>query len=108
MQWNLRLRAAERGIWKSAEMRRLLADAGLGISAGKMSSWWASSPPSVRLDELDVLCAVLVCTPDDLLSPEPDKVAARRPSPAPSEPAVNDTGATVTPRFNKPRSTPPL
>ncbi len=32
MHWNLRLKAAERGIWKSAEMRRRLADAGLEIS----------------------------------------------------------------------------
>ena len=33
----------------------------------------------MRLEELDVLCAVLECTPNDLMSPEPDKVAARRP-----------------------------
>ena len=59
MQWSLRLRAAERGIWKSAELRRMLADAGLEISAGKMSSWWAGTPPTMRLEELDVLCAVL-------------------------------------------------
>ena len=35
MRWNLRMRAAERGIWKSTEMRRLLAEAGLEISAGQ-------------------------------------------------------------------------
>ena len=29
MKWNLRVQAAERGIWKSAELRRMLADAGL-------------------------------------------------------------------------------
>ena len=34
MKWNLRLTAAEQGIWKSTEMRRQLADAGLEISAG--------------------------------------------------------------------------
>ena len=28
MRWNLRMKAAERGIWKSTEMRRRLADAG--------------------------------------------------------------------------------
>lgn len=114
MQWNLRLRAAERGIWKSAQVRRMLAEAGLEISAGKMSSWWASTPPTMRLEELDVLCAVLECTPNDLMTPEPDKVAARRPSG--SETVNGDTNrdngsggsTTVTPRFNKPRSTPPL
>ncbi len=115
MQWNLRLRAAERGIWKSAQMRRMLAEAGLEISAGKMSSWWASTPPTMRLEELDVLCTVLECSPNDLMTPEPDKVAARRPE---ASETVNGDGngsgsgsgrsTTVTPRFNKPRSTPPL
>ena len=107
MQWNLRMRAAERGIWKSAQMRRMLADAGLEISAGKMSSWWAGAPPTMRLDELDVLCAVLACTPSDLLTPEPDKVAARRPQQAET---VNGDDALprVVPRFDRPRSEPPL
>lgn len=76
------MRAAERGIWKSAEMRRRLAAEGLEISAGKMSSWWAGTPPTIRLDELDVICVVLDCTPSDLMVPEPERVAARRPPPA--------------------------
>ena len=40
MRWNLRMKAAERGIWKSTELRRMLAAAGLEVSAGKMSGWW--------------------------------------------------------------------
>ena len=115
MQWNLRLRAAERGIWKSAQVRRMLAEAGLEISAGKMSSWWAGTPPTMRLDELDVLCAVLECTPNELMTPEPDKVAARRPRHADAangnaeDPSGNGgSPPTVSPRFGKPRSTPPL
>lgn len=79
MRWNLRLAAAERGIWKSTEMRRRLAEAGLEISAGKMSALWTGPPTMIRLDDLDVICAVLECTPDELLICEPDKVAARRP-----------------------------
>lgn len=116
MLWNLRIRAAERGVWKSAQMRRMLADAGLEISAGKMSSWWAGTPATMRLEELDVLCSVLKCTPTDLMSPEPDKVATRRPR---ATETVNgddqghgagNGGASpvVTPRFGKPRSEPPL
>jgi DNA-binding Xre family transcriptional regulator len=62
MRWNLRLKAAERGIWKSTEMRRLLAEHGLEISAGKMSALWTTTPTSIRLDDLDVFCAVLDCT----------------------------------------------
>jgi hypothetical protein len=45
MQWNLRMKAAERGIWKSVEMRRLLAEVGLEISAGKMSTLWTTTRP---------------------------------------------------------------
>ena len=59
MQWNLRMAAAERGIWKSTELRRLLAEAGLEISAGKMSALWTGTPTTIRLDDLDVICAVL-------------------------------------------------
>jgi putative transcriptional regulator len=123
MQWNLRLRAAERGIWKSAEVRRMLAAAGLEISAGKMSSWWAGTPLTMRLDDLDVLCSVLGCTLNDLMSLEPEKVAARRPRAI--EAANGDDHAghqggpsgnsgaggrapAVPPRLGTPRSRPPL
>lgn len=102
------MRAAERGIWKSAEMRRRLAAEGLEISAGKMSSWWAGSPPTIRLEELDVICSVLECTPSDLMVPEPEKVAARRPQKAETINGQNDAPPKITPRFGKPRSEPPL
>ena len=102
------MRAAERGIWKSAEMRRRLAAEGLEISAGKMSSWWAGSPPTIRLEELDVICVVLECSPSDLMVPEPEKVAARRPQKAETSNAQNDAPPRVAPRFGNPRSEPPL
>jgi len=102
MRWNLRMKAAEAGIWKSTEMRRRLADAGLEISAGKMSGLWIGNPTTIRLDDLDVICAVLGCTPSDLLICEPDAVAARRPrrvqTAAPSP---------VVPRLGRHRSVPP-
>ncbi len=79
MRWNMRMKAAERGIWKSTELRRQFADAGLIISAGKMSGLWTGTPTTLRLEDLDVICAVLECSPAELLICEPDKVAARRP-----------------------------
>jgi DNA-binding Xre family transcriptional regulator len=102
MRWNLRLAAAERGIWKSTEMRRRLAEAGLEISAGKMSALWTGPPTMIRLDDLDVICAVLECTPDELLICEPGKVAARRPQ---SETRAAGGSAPVRPGRN--RSMPP-
>ncbi|MEP7740443.1 helix-turn-helix transcriptional regulator [Nocardioides sp. 31GB23] len=78
MKWNLRMAAAERGIWKSTELRRMLADAGLEISAGKMSALWTGTPTTIRLDDLDVICEVLDCEPTKLLVREPGNVAALR------------------------------
>lgn len=103
MRWNLRMKAAEAGIWKSTEMRRRLAEAGLEISAGKMSALWTGTPTTVRLDDLDVICSVLECTPSDLLICEPEVVAARKPAktvaatPAPS----------IQPKPGRHRSVPP-
>lgn len=102
MHWNLRMAAAQRGIWKSTEMRRRLSDAGLEISAGKMSGLWSGSPTSIRLDDLDVICAVLECTPAELLIPQPEKVAARRP-----RKATEASRSTVQPRLGRRRSIPP-
>jgi putative transcriptional regulator len=105
MRWNLRMTAAERGIWKSTELRRRLAEHGLVISAGKMSGLWTGQPTSVRFDDLDVLCAVLDCQPGDLLKPEPDLVAARKPQPA--ETAASAKNSRGTPRRGRNRSVPP-
>src|SRR5262249_21122325 len=95
MKWNLRLAAANRGIWKASELQRLLADRGLVISAGKMSGLWSGQPNTVKLDELDVICAVLGCGIAELLLPEP--VAVPQPSARPSSDAVAESRA-VTPR----------
>jgi putative transcriptional regulator len=105
MRWNLRMKAAERGIWKSTELRRQLADAGLEISAGKMSALWTGTPTSIRLDDLDVICVVLDCSPDELLLREPDKVAAQRPAKIAQERQATSTS--VTPRLGRNRSAPP-
>ncbi len=91
MQWNLRLAAAQRGIWRASDLRRLLADAGLEISAGKMSHLWSGRPISVRLDDLDVICAVLGCEPGDLLVRDPGAVTAagqEMPAAAAASPAI--------------------
>lgn len=76
MKWNLRLTAANRGIWKASELQRMLAERGLVMSAGKMSGLWSGDPASIKLDDLDVICVVLGCGVADLLIPEPDTVAA--------------------------------
>ena len=103
MRWNLRMTAAEHGIWKSTEMRRRLSEAGLVVSAGKMSALWTGTPTTIRLEDLDVICAVLECAPSELLVCEPEKVAARRPGTA----VAAKTASPVTPRLGRNRSRPP-
>jgi DNA-binding Xre family transcriptional regulator len=108
MKWNLRLAAAHRGIWTASEMQRLLAARGLSVSAGKMSGLWSGSPASVKLGELDVICAVLGCGIEELLLPGPGNVAGpageeqRQQAAAPAA-----GGPAVTPRRRDGRSLPP-
>jgi DNA-binding Xre family transcriptional regulator len=108
VRWNLRLAAANRGIWKASELQRALAEHGLEISLGKMSNLWSGQPASLKLDDLDVICVVLSCEIGELLTPEPDKVtrpvdtreqnAATGPAPQPMR---------VVPRRRDGRSLPP-
>jgi DNA-binding Xre family transcriptional regulator len=109
MQWNLRMTAAERGIWKSTELRRRLADAGLEMSAGKMSALWTGTPTTIRLDDLDVICAVLDCEPSQLLIREPAKVAAHRAARTANgeEAGSGPVTPTVQPRLGRNRTRPP-
>lgn len=107
MKWNLRLTAANRGIWKASEMQRLLADHGLVISAGKMSGLWSGHPISIKLSDLDVICAVLACGVDDILIPEPESVKAPvRDAEAPGAVELSGNGG-VTSRRRGDRSLPP-
>ena len=84
------------------ELQRLLTERGMVISAGRMSGLWSGQPNTVRLDELDVICAVLGCDIGELLLPEPVPVPAASQSPG----AVAEARA-VTPRSRTGRSLPP-
>jgi hypothetical protein len=49
MQWNLRLAAANRGIWKASELHRMLAERGMMISAGKTNATGVMTARSMLL-----------------------------------------------------------
>jgi DNA-binding Xre family transcriptional regulator len=106
MKWNLRLTAANRGIWKASELQRMLAERGMVISAGKMSGLWSGQPNSVRLDELDVICAVLGCGVEELLQPEPGTVPEPK-SDSDGQAAAVGQARAITPRPRTGRSLPP-
>jgi len=106
MKWNLRLAAANRGIWKASELQRMLAECGLTISAGKMSGLWSGNPNIVKLHDLDVICDVLGCGVDELLLPEPDTVTQPQPTIGETATAVGEARP-VTPRGRTGKSLPP-
>ena len=106
MKWNLRLAAANRGIWKASDLQRSLAEHGLVISAGKMSGLWSGQPASVKLDDLDVICAVLRCQIGDLLIPDTDRVT-RAEDQGQAVKATGTTGPEVIPRRRDGRTLPP-
>jgi DNA-binding Xre family transcriptional regulator len=108
MRWNLRLAAANRGIWKASELQHLLAEHGLVISAGKMSHLWSGEPASLKLDDLDIICVALGCQVGELLIPEPDKVTRPAASSGHGEAAASGARAIrVVPRRRDGRSLPP-
>lgn len=107
MRWNLRLAAANRGIWKASEMQKMLADRGLVMSAGKLSGLWSGQPNSIKLSELEIFCAVLGCGPEELLIREPDAVPAPAPAEGSEPAAATGTGSSVRPRKLHRRTPPP-
>jgi hypothetical protein len=40
-----------------------------------MSGLWPGRPASIKLDDLDVICAVVGCGVEELLIPEPGKIS---------------------------------
>jgi DNA-binding Xre family transcriptional regulator len=109
VKWNLRLAAANRGIWKASELQRMLAAAGLKISAGKMSGLWSGTPASIKLSDLDVICTVVGCGVEELLIAEPGKISRPDSGQDDEQPAASSPQArpAVTPRRRDGRSLPP-
>jgi DNA-binding Xre family transcriptional regulator len=109
MRWNMRLAAAQRGIWKASDLQRIFAEHGLVISAGKMSGLWSGQPVTIKLADLDVICVALDCQVGDLLIAEPDTVT--RPGQNTAQLAADATTASdvrrVVPRRRDGRSLPP-
>jgi DNA-binding Xre family transcriptional regulator len=71
VKWNLRWAAARRDIWRPSDLLTAFREVGFEPSLSKVSALWSSKPVSVRLDDLDKICAALGCTVADLLEAEP-------------------------------------
>jgi DNA-binding Xre family transcriptional regulator len=71
VKWNLRWAAAKRDIWRPSDLLKAFEEAGFTPSLSKVAALWSGKPISVRLDDLDKMCAALGCTVGDLLEAEP-------------------------------------
>ena len=78
MKWNLRMTAAQRDIWRPTELLAAFKKVGFEPSLSKVAQLWGKKPISLRLDELDKICAALDCTVAELLQAEPLPTAGRR------------------------------
>lgn len=66
--WNLRMLCAEKGLWTGAKLNsRFRERLGLSLTTQTISNLMSKQPKRLSLDVLLALCAVLECTPNDLL-----------------------------------------
>lgn len=78
MKWNLRMVAAQRDIWRPTQLQTVLAEVGFTPSLSKVAALWSGKPVTVRLEDLDKICAALDCTVADLMQAEPQSYLASR------------------------------
>lgn len=78
VKWNLRMVAAQRDIWRPTQLQTVLAEVGFTPSLSKVAALWSGKPVTVRLEDLDKICAALDCTVADLMQAEPEPHLASR------------------------------
>lgn len=88
MKWNLRMVAAQRDIWRPTQLLKALQEVGFSPSLSKVAALWSSQPITVRLDDLDMICAALNCTVADLMQAEPQAHLAHREQTQPTRKAA--------------------
>lgn len=71
--------AAQRDLWRPTEVLAAFKQVGFEPSLSKVAAMWSGTPISVRLDDLDKICAALECTVGDLLQAEPVEAAGALP-----------------------------
>ncbi|WP_069162949.1 helix-turn-helix domain-containing protein [Nocardia altamirensis] len=108
MKWNLRMVAAQRDLWRPTQVLAAFTEVGFTPSLSKVAAMWSGTPVTIRLDDLDLICAALNCTVGDLLTAEP--VAAQAPAEQPHAVGEPKAASPVRPTARKRsggRSTPP-
>ena len=68
VEWQLRLRMAERGLFATSDLVPLLAERGVHLSREQVYRLVTATPQRLSMDVLAALCDILACTPADLIT----------------------------------------
>ncbi len=67
MEWHLRLRMAEQGMYATSDLQPLLAERGVHLSREQVFRLVARPPQRLSMETLAALCDILGCSPNDLI-----------------------------------------
>ena len=67
IRWQLRLRMAEKGLFKTSQLQPLLAERGVHLSREQVYRLVTHDPQRLSMDLLAALCDILQVTPNDLI-----------------------------------------
>jgi DNA-binding Xre family transcriptional regulator len=67
IDWHLRLRMAERGLYHTSDLVPLLAERGVDLSREQVFRLVTQPPQRLSMDTLAALCDILDCQPGDLI-----------------------------------------
>ncbi|MEV2254506.1 helix-turn-helix transcriptional regulator [Streptomyces sp. NPDC050147] len=88
IEWNLRLRMAEKGMFQTTDLRPLLAERGVHLSREQVYRLVSSPPQRLSMDTLAALCDILTCTPNDLIDIQVTNTQVRKTADAARPPAA--------------------
>ncbi|MEV8100736.1 helix-turn-helix transcriptional regulator [Kitasatospora sp. NPDC085879] len=88
---NLRLPMAERDMFQTTDLVPRLAEYGYTCRGSRCSGWSRSPPQRLSMDTLAVLCAILDCSPADLITVK--EVRRQIAKPTASGESATSTGA---------------
>ncbi|MGW0613250.1 helix-turn-helix domain-containing protein [Streptomyces sp. NPDC002788] len=88
IDWQLRIRMAEKGMFQTTELVPLLAERGVHLSREQVFRLVTQTPQRLSMDTLAALCDILACEPNDLIrvevaNAEVRKTAGEQPVPRP-------------------------
>ncbi|MGA9692580.1 MAG: helix-turn-helix transcriptional regulator, partial [Pseudonocardiaceae bacterium] len=67
IQWHVRLRMAEKGLYQTSDLVPLLAERGITLSREQVFRLVTQPPQRLSMDTLAALCDILDCLPNDLI-----------------------------------------